>query len=204
MEKGIDRLEAFSDGVFAIAITLLILEIKVPHLPHAGNRELLRAMQELWPSFLSFLGSFVAILIMWINHHGLLSLISRTTPRLLFANGFLLLLITFVPFPTALLANYLNTPAANAAAGIYCLTYVLINVAYNMIWASAAAGRRSVHDHVSDETLLRVRNAYLAAFPLYAIATAACAVNGLIGLGICSALWILWARLDYSHGAPEA
>src|SRR5690349_5557000 len=70
------RVEAFSDGVFAIAITLLILEIKVPHLPSgAGSRELLHALLAEWPSLLAFVLSFTAVLVMWINHHGLFNLI---------------------------------------------------------------------------------------------------------------------------------
>ena len=92
-EKETGRVEAFSDGVFAIAITLLILEIKVPKLsarqPTGGARP---GAPRLWPSFLAFLLSFFAILIMWINHHGLFNLVRRVSPGFLYANGFLLLL----------------------------------------------------------------------------------------------------------------
>ena len=76
--SGTARLEAFSDGVFAIAITLLILEVKVPHLPEeGGGRSLLSALAALWPSYLAYLTSFVTIFIMWANHHAMFTYIRR-------------------------------------------------------------------------------------------------------------------------------
>ena len=106
-EKETGRVEAFSDGVFAIAITLLILEIKVPKLPHESPpAALAEALLALWPSFLAFLLSFFAILIMWINHHRLFELIRKTDSIFMMLNGFLLMLVTVVPFPTAVLAEY--------------------------------------------------------------------------------------------------
>src|SRR5438477_2844831 len=103
------RTEAFSDGIFGIAMTLLILEIQVPH-ESAGmsNAELARALASLWPSFFAFLASFCTVLIMWVNHHGLFELISHVDRRLMFVNGALLAVVTFVPFPTAVLAQHLN------------------------------------------------------------------------------------------------
>ena len=98
VERETARVEAFSDGVFAIAITLLVLEFKVPHLAEgASSADLFAALAQLWPSLIAFLGSFGAILIMWINHHGLFRLIHKTDGPFLFANGFMLLMVTFVP-----------------------------------------------------------------------------------------------------------
>src|SRR5882724_6538535 len=133
MDKETARVEAFSDGIFGIAMTLLILEFHVPNVPHGdldARRQLIHALVKLWPSGLAFLLSFGTVLIMWVNHHGLFKHARRADNRLLFANGFLLLLVTFVPFPTAVLAEYLDTPAANTAATFYCGTYVLISISY--------------------------------------------------------------------------
>ena len=119
-EKETGRIEAFSDGVFAIAITLLVLELKVPHL--AGDAEpgaLAAALLKQWPSYLAFVTSFFTILIMWANHHAIFNLVHKTDAEFLFANGFLLLLVTVVPFPTALLAEYLIKPGAPVAAAVY-------------------------------------------------------------------------------------
>src|SRR5438270_6906398 len=118
-------------------MTLLILEIRVPHPPADGPHGrwwLFAALLHLWPSFVAFVLSFGTVLIMWVNHHGLFKHAHRTDNRLLFANGFLLLVVTFVPFPTAVLAEYLNTRDANAAATFYCATFVLIGVVTTCSW----------------------------------------------------------------------
>ncbi len=113
MDKDTARAEAFSDGVFAIAITLLILEIRVPALKAAAaNGPLFSALAGLWPSFLAFFLSFFVILVMWVNHHEFMRLVHHVDYPFLFANGFVPLLVTFVPFPTAVLARYLGTGAA--------------------------------------------------------------------------------------------
>ena len=199
-EKETARVEAFSDGVFAIAITLLILEIKVPHLSHgASGPDLLAELLGLWPSFVAFLGSFSAILIMWINHHGLFKLINRVDSRLFFANGLLLMLVSFVPFPTAVLAEYLNGPSANTAAVFYCGTFVLINVAYNLLWYAAAYHRRLIKKDIPQQHVIKIQKAYLIAFPIYMTAILFSIWNAFGGLSIALLLWILWTTLDYNY-----
>ena len=139
------RIDAFSDGVFAIAITLLILELRAPDLDGAAsNGELWRALRGLWPSYLAFVFSFVVILIMWVNHHGLFLMARDVDGLVKFANGPLLLMVTFVPFPTAVLARHLGTPAADAAAAFYCGTFVAISVTYNLLFYAIAFRRRLV------------------------------------------------------------
>ena len=96
-EKETSRVEAFSDGVFAIAITLLILEIRVPPGDGLTSNEKLRAMLlELWPSYFAFTLSFAAILIMWINHHGFFKYLRTIDARFLYANGFLLFIDSII------------------------------------------------------------------------------------------------------------
>jgi uncharacterized membrane protein len=134
------RIEAFSDGVFAIAITLLVLELKVPH-TLGSDDSLLRALGDAWPSYAAFLVSFGTILIMWVNHHRLFTLIRRSDNRLLLFNGLVLFMITTVPFPTALLAAYFRTPHGQTAAMIYTGHAFFIAVAYTMLWRYSTAGR---------------------------------------------------------------
>src|SRR5262245_60992266 len=122
---GTARLEAFSDGVFAIAITLLILEIRVPESAGPGNGGLTHELVALWPSLLAYFLSFWVILIMWVNHHELMRMVGGVDYALLFANGFVLLTVTFVPFPTAVLARHLGTEAANAASAFYCGSFLV-------------------------------------------------------------------------------
>jgi uncharacterized membrane protein len=202
-QKETARVEAFSDGVFTVAITLLILEIKVPEIPHgAASSVLIHALLARWPSFLAFIISFVTVLIMWINHHGLFNLVQTVDRKALFANGLMLLLVTFVPFPTAVLASYVNEDAANAAAAFYCGTCFLICLAYNVFWFTVAARKRLIQAHVEQAHLNRIWKAYLLALPIYLISTVVALFSAFGGLAICSLLWLLWARLNY--GAEEA
>jgi uncharacterized membrane protein len=124
-----DRPEAFSDGVFAIAITLLILDIKVPwHASATSSQEVLKMLARLWLSWWAFFLSFVTILIVWINHHWVFTPMESVHSPSLFANGLLLLAVTIIPFPTAFLAEYLNRPGMNIAVAVYCVTYLLLNI----------------------------------------------------------------------------
>ena len=197
LEKETGRVEAFSDGVFAIAITLLVLEFKVPHLPEgASGRDLLLALLKLWPSMVAFLGSFIAILIMWINHHGIFRLIHKIDSPFLFANGFLLLMVTFVPFPTAVLAEYLGTPGERVAAAFYIGSFVIVSIAYNVFWATTTK-RRLLKRGIPDAVVLRIRNAYRFGFGVYVGSTLLALWNAAAGLAACLSLWIYWSVFEY-------
>jgi uncharacterized membrane protein len=135
MEKETARIEAFSDGVFAIAITLLILEIKIPN---AGSGDLSRQLIRQWPSYFAFVISFAFIGIMWINHHRLFTHIKRSSNTLLFLNLLPLLGVTAVPFPTAVLAQHLGTRDQRAAAILYHGTYFVIAIFFNVLWRYAS------------------------------------------------------------------
>jgi uncharacterized membrane protein len=159
------RLEAFSDGVFAIAITLLIIEIHVPAREHAETlgHELLR----IWPSYLGYLTSFLTIGVMWINHHHVFELIARVDRTMLLLNTLLLMLIAFVPFPTAVLAQFIETGGARAAAVLYGGTLTLTAMTYFAWWRYASAGRRLIGDEVPDEMVSDITRAYTPGTLLY-------------------------------------
>ena len=142
------RIEAFSDGVFAIAITLLILEIQVPpQTPHGGLRSALAA---LWPSYLAFLASFMTIGIMWLNHNRLFTLINKKDDGLIAFNLLLLLGITWLPFPTALLAEHLEGPHADqqTAALVYAGSFLVIAIMFNAMWRYACRAG-IVYEHLN-------------------------------------------------------
>jgi uncharacterized membrane protein len=193
-EKEIGRLEAFSDGVFAIAITLLVLELKVPHFDAGGNMtaRLISGLTNQWPSYFAFLTSFFTVLIMWVHHHAIFRLVKRADITLLFAKGFLLMLVTVVPFPTAVVAEYLRTSAAPAACTFYAGFFVLIGVAFMvLLWA---AFRPSVVDRdASPARIARLRKSYRLGPPLYLAATVAAPFSPWLAMGICTAPWIVWA-----------
>jgi len=129
------RIEAFSDGVFAIAITLLILEIKVPQ--HAETPEILwRELWKLWPSYFAFIFSFGTILIAWVNHHLLFTYITRKSNAFIYANGLLLLIVSFIPFPTALLADYITAESHSSAIIFYCGYNLISNISWIILFYS--------------------------------------------------------------------
>ena len=159
------RLEAFSDGVFAIAITLLIIEIHVPAREHAETlgHELLR----IWPSYLGYLTSFLTIGVMWINHHYVFELIARVDRTMLLLNTLLLMMIAFVPFPTAVLAQFIETGGARPAAVLYGATLTLTAITYFAWWRYASAGRRLIGEHVPDDVVDDITRAYTPGSLLY-------------------------------------
>ena len=165
MRSQTTRLEAFSDGVFAIAITLLIIEIHVPAREHAETlgHELLR----IWPSYMGYLTSFLTIGVMWINHHYVFELIARVDRTMLLLNTLLLMLIAFVPFPTAVLAQFIETDGARAAAVLYGATLTLTAMSYFTWWRYASAGRRLIGDEVPDEVVDDITRAYAPGTLLY-------------------------------------
>ena len=137
------RLETFCDGVFAIALTLLIIDIKIPA-PDAiaTTRELWLALTHLAPSVLAFVLSFTVILITWVNHHGAFRLVHKSSSAFIYANGFLLLTVVFMPFPTALIGAYLLTDHAAPAVVIY--NAVTAVQAIGWILVAGAATERSI------------------------------------------------------------
>src|SRR6187402_3707698 len=106
--KETTRLEIFSDGVFAIAITLLVLEL-IQTLHPGTDATILENAKHHWQSFLAFAIGFITILICWINHHTAMNFISKTDNRFMWINGFLLFVVTLTPYPTAILAQYLTS-----------------------------------------------------------------------------------------------
>lgn len=129
-----NRLEAFSDGVFAIAITLLVLELHSPELEE-GER-LWPALVHEWPQFAAYLTSFAILGIMWVNHHSMFRQIQRADRWLMFLNLLLLLWATLLPFPTSLFAEHLKDESSNAhvAAAVYSANLTLAAIAFSLIW----------------------------------------------------------------------
>jgi uncharacterized membrane protein len=140
------RIEAFSDGVFAVAITLLIFQIRVP--PQAPPGGLRAALVHLRPSYLAFLASFMTIGVMWLNHHRLYSLITKKDDGLIVLNLLLLMVITWLPFPTALIAQHLGGPHADqqTAAIVYAASLLVMSIVFGVMWRYAV-GIGAVVDH---------------------------------------------------------
>ena len=137
------RLEAFSDGVFAIAATLLVLELRIP----TDSPDLARALLALWPAYAAYLVSFLTIGIIWVNHHTLLEHCRRADRRFLYLNLLLLVTVGIVPFPTALVDQYIHSERdATAALVVYGLGAVLIAIAFSAVFFYATADHRLIGD----------------------------------------------------------
>jgi len=190
--KETGRIEAFSDGVFAIAATLLVLDIKVPHdVPESTG--LLNALLAQWPAYLAFVTSFATIGIMWINHHRLFNLIVRSDQLLLILNGLLLMGVTFVPFPTALLAEYIEQPEQYTAAMVYSGTFVVLAILFNLLWRYASYRNRLL-DPKSDPLAVRSISWQYAFGPLlYLIAFGLAFVSGKASLAMNMLLAVFFA-----------
>jgi TMEM175 potassium channel family protein len=153
-DSGTDRLEIFSDAVIAIAITLLVLDIKVPT---AREGQLVHDLGQIWPSYVAYALSFAVIGIMWVSHHSMFERIHHVDRGLLFYNLWLLLGIGFLPFPTALLAEYARQGGSNshAAAAVYSATMMFIGFAFLAIWLHLARHPRLLGDKASSASLQR-------------------------------------------------
>ncbi len=191
------RIEAFSDGVFAIAITLLILEIKVP--PHDSIHsvnDLWNGLIQLWPSYFAFLLSFGIILVSWVNHHYLFNLLDKSSRAFLYANGFLLLTITFMPFPTALLAEYIGTDYAKPAIAFYCFGGVINSTGWLLLLRTVIKPKLLLHQQINVDLIHGIRRTTQLGFVVYTISTVLAFWFPVIALVMNLLLWIVWITLS--------
>lgn len=129
-ELRLNRIEAFSDGVFAIVVTLLVLELKVPALgDHGSVSELADRLLELLPKFLSWLISFIIVCKFWLNHHHVLGLARHANYAMVWLNSIFLMSQSFIPFPTAMMGEYATNPLAVSAFGVVMAVNTLLFIA---------------------------------------------------------------------------
>jgi uncharacterized membrane protein len=188
MQTETTRIEAFSDGVFAIAITLLVLEIKVPSPEQA---HLAVGLLRQWPSYLAFLLSFFYIGVMWMNHHRIFTHIRRSNDTLLILNLLLLLGVTAVPFPTAVLAANLGTPDQRTAAVFYNAVFLVIAIFFNVLWRYAVS--RQLLDKALASSAAMISRQYAVGPLMYAVCLALAFVDVRVSLGMNVALAIYFA-----------
>jgi uncharacterized membrane protein len=183
--RGPERLEAFSDGVFAIAITLLILEVRVPSGEELStSARLADALWALWPSYLAYAIGFSTIGIMWINHHNLLRHVERVDHGLILANLLLLGVVAFVPFPTALLAATLTGPGQQLGVLADLATFVALTVAFNLFWYAARRGGNLFRAEADQRSIEAITRSYALGIPGGLFALALGFVNPLLGLAV--------------------
>ena len=170
-ETGTARLEMFSDGVFAIAATLLVLEFSVTKGGHPPPPPLGHQLLHLWPSYLAYTTSFLTIGIIWINHHHVMETIARVDRNFLFINTLLLLVVAFIPFPTKLVADYLDGASGDERIAVYAYgaTLFLMAVVFNVLWTYARLDRRLIREDFPEAKVRAVTQACFVGVPLTAL-----------------------------------
>jgi uncharacterized membrane protein len=183
------RLEAFSDGVFSIAITLLVLVLRSPHV----DSGLATALAKQWPAYVTYLVSFLMIGIIWVNHHALFASIERTDRPLLFFNLILLMAVAAIPFPTALLSEYIDKGSqAQVAAVVYGGVNLVMALAFNLIWSYASRNRRCLNERLSDEEARALARAYRISFLIYLATLGIAFISAVASLIIYAALALFY------------
>ena len=199
--KETGRLEAFSDGVFAIAITLLVLNLAVPTVKglQADHMKMLaQAVAGEGSQFIAYGVSFLTILVMWMNHHSICQFVVRLDRPFIILNGLLLLFTTFVNYPTALVANFVNladgsTADGKFAAGFYSATFIAIAVLYNLLWHRAADGSRLMLGGVDRRTIDTISRQDLVGLLLYVAAFLLALVDARASVLLNAALAVFFA-----------
>ena len=187
------RIETFSDGVFAIAMTLLVVEIGVPHLGEdPAGTTLFDALVQQWPSYLGYVISFMQIGIVWANHHNRFSFIERSDHILLFLNTLFLMCVAFIPFPTALLAEYIQTDERTTAGAVYSGTLAITAIFFTLLWLYAAGDYRLVSRDLDPALLRAMTRRYVAGMGLYVFAFALAFVSVVLSLALVVGLALLF------------
>jgi uncharacterized membrane protein len=182
------RLETFADGVFAIAATLLIIDVSV----HAPGAELGAALKHSWPQYAAYAVSFLIIGIWWVNHHAYMAVIDRVDRTLLFATIAMLACIAFLPFPTRLVAEHFRDDGVRAAAVTYGLTMTTAAICFALSWFYAARGRRLIAQTADQGVVSAISRSVIPGVPINAAATLVAVWSPYTGLVLFAALALFY------------
>jgi uncharacterized membrane protein len=192
-EKETGRIEAFSDGVFAIALTLLVLDIKVPELEQVELTSLATELVHSLPNVIAFAASFFFVLVMWINHHRLFTVIRRADNNLMLLNGLLLFGVTLVPFPTAVAAEYIGTKDAVTAVFIYNGWFFIVAIFFNLLWWYASVRYRLFEDLPNKDLAAHISRQYSFGPLAYLVGILLAFIHPYLGLAINVGMAIFFA-----------
>ncbi len=189
-ERGTERVETFSDGVFAFAITLLVLNL---YDPTTRGSALTGGLIDEWPAFFALATSFMTILVMWINHHNMFNYIERVSRELMLLNGLLLLFVVIVPFTTLLVSEHLLSSDASIAAVVYSGSVFLLSVVWNILWHNAAHHHKLIGEQVLRAQIERVTREYLVGPFLYGVAVVLAFVSPIASVALIILIAVYYA-----------
>ena len=198
------RLETFSDGVFAVAVTLLVLDIRPPADADTSSG-LWRSLGDLWPHYAAYAVSFLVIGIVWVNHHAVMHVVARVDRQLIFLNLLLLMAVALIPFGTALLAEYLtNGEAAHAAAAAYSAVVALMGATFGGLWIYASRDGRLLVDDFPRDELPAITRRFVGGAPLYLVAIGVAFVSAVACLVLHALLAVYYALARRGGGLAMA
>jgi uncharacterized membrane protein len=193
IEMNTTRLEAFSDGVFAIAITLLIIEIKVPSHETLEKQTLMQYILNEWPKYFAYIFSFINLGIYWANHHYLFKLFKRTDHYFNLLNVLFLMTIAFFPYPAGILGEYIMDPEhRQTAITFYTFSIWLPAISWFLIWFYAKHKRRLVDHRLTDEFIRKLTRQYTFSNMLFMFSFLISLVNPVAGMSVCAGITILY------------
>ena len=192
------RMEAFSDGVFAIDITLLTFQLKAPG-PKAAmsTQHLALALFHHWPDYIAYFVSFTTIFIIWLNHHRMYNVIRRSDSRFMFYNGLLLLLVSIIPFTTSLLAEYINTPAYQLSSALYMLLFAGISWTLFSMWVYATDNFRLLKRPAANVRIQSIRTSLLISAVIYTVSAGLSFLVPFLSILVGLSVVVYLARLKY-------
>jgi len=191
-EMTTSRLEAFSDGVFAIAITLLIIEIKVPSHETLKQESLMEYIIRHWPKYFAYVFAFINIGIYWVNHHYLFKFFKRTDHVFNLLNVFFLMTIAFVPYPAGILGEYIVEPEhRKSAISFFIFSMWLPAFAWLLIWLYASHEKRLTDERLSETFTKKLARLFFLSNVLYIISFLISLVNPVAGIAVSLGLTLL-------------
>ena len=191
------RLETFSDGVFAIAATLLILEVKLP-----GHGSVAHDLVHAWPSYVAYAISFLTIGIIWVNHHTVMEQIDRVDRTFLFINVIFLMTVAFSPFPTRIVAEHLRE-GSKSAAFAYGLTFTMMAISYGVMWFYAAMGRRLIAEDADQRVVSGISRSFAPGSLIYGAATLSSLLSAYVAVALYAAIALFYVLESSIFGRDE-
>ena len=198
MERKTARLEAFSDGIFSVAITLLAIEIGISEYNGATNLNLWHKILEKWPAYFTYFNSFATVLLIWIGHHKIINQIRAASQWVLLLNGMVLLFVVLFPFPTKTVGAFIGTNAVNTAVAFYAgytglivLSMLLLNVGIVSNAKLLVSAERSL------PWFRKMIKGQLIGIMVYGIATLIAFYSPTVALLMTFAMWVFWAIVTF-------
>jgi TMEM175 potassium channel family protein len=194
------RLETFADGVFAIAATLLILNVDAQV---EGSEPLRQQLLHIWPSYVAYGVSFLTIGIIWVQHHTFMTQIERADRTFLFLSVGFLMCLAFIPFPTRLVAEHIREDGARAAAVAYGITLIAMAVMFNAVWLYASVGRRLLKEDADPRVVSGITRSYLPGPWIYLVSTIVAVVSPTVGVILFGVIALFYVAESSLFGRDE-